>query len=389
MASFIDMLGVRIATRRAPTLARETALADHRQGLQDDPGADRAIREAAAWLCRAQDNTASHDDGVARDYSLINGWATSYPETTGYIVPTMMALADYLKDETYDARARRMLDWFVAIQLEGGGFQAGKIDADPIVPTTFNTGQILLGLAAGVTRYNAYQDATIRAAQWLVDTQDPDGAWRKWPSPFTEAGEKAYETHVSWSLLEADRVCPGQGFAAAGLKQVDWALQKQQPNGWIADCCLDEPDAPLTHTLGYYLKGVVEAHRFSGDSKYLETARKLADGLMGTQRPDGALPGQLRADWSPSVKWSCLTGDVQVADSWIYLFKVTGETRYRDAALAANRFVRRTLYVSGPEEMRGGVKGAFPVDGDYGRFQFLNWAAKFMIDANLAELSLG
>lgn len=386
MASFIDMLGVRLATRGVSTAARDMALADRRDGLAVDPGPAVAIREAAAWLCRAQDRSASHDDGVARDYDLTKGWATSYPETTGYIVPTMIRLADYLGDETYGARARRMLDWFVRIQLESGGFQAGKIDADPIVPTTFNTGQILLGLAAGVAAFSAYEDEAIRAAQWLVDTQDADGAWRKWHSPFTEPGEKAYETHVSWGLFEADRVCPGYGFGAAGLKQVDWALTKLQPNGWIADCCLDQPEIPLTHTLGYYLKGVVEAHRFSGEARYLETARRLADGLLSAQRPDGALPGRLRADWSPAVKWSCLTGNVQIADSWFYLAGITGEARYRSAAMAANCFVRRTLYTAGPDETRGGVKGSFPVDGDYGRFQFLNWAAKFMIDANLTEL---
>ena len=37
----------------------------------------------------------------------------------------------------------------------------------------------------------------------------------------------------------------------------------------------------------------------------------------------------------------------------------------------------------------GGVKGAFPVSGDYGRYEYLNWAAKFSIDANGYEMRLG
>jgi hypothetical protein len=36
----------------------------------------------------------------------------------------------------------------------------------------------------------------------------------------------------------------------------------------------------------------------------------------------------------------------------------------------------------------GGVKGSFPVSGGYGRFQYLNWACKFSIDANLLELGV-
>jgi len=29
-----------------------------------------------------------------------------------------------------------------------------------------------------------------------------------------------------------------------------------------------------------------------------------------------------------------------------------------------------------------------PVDGDYGRFEYLNWAVKFTIDANRKQLEL-
>ena len=51
------------------------------------------VRAAVQWLCRAQD--VSGDGGVARSYSLVynpffkrRGWTPSYPETTGYIIPT-------------------------------------------------------------------------------------------------------------------------------------------------------------------------------------------------------------------------------------------------------------------------------------------------------------
>ena len=79
-----------------------------------------------------------------------------------------------------------MLDWLVSIQFPAGGFQAGRIEAQPRVPVTFNTGQILLGLAAGFAEFgDNYRDAMCRAADWLVSTQDADGCWRKFPSPFT------------------------------------------------------------------------------------------------------------------------------------------------------------------------------------------------------------
>lgn len=36
------------------------------------PGRQETIDAALAWLCAAQDNSASADGGVARDYSLFN-----------------------------------------------------------------------------------------------------------------------------------------------------------------------------------------------------------------------------------------------------------------------------------------------------------------------------
>ena len=51
---------------------------------------DRTISEALQWIGRAQDNAPSADGGVARHYCLITGWGASYPETTGYIVPTII-----------------------------------------------------------------------------------------------------------------------------------------------------------------------------------------------------------------------------------------------------------------------------------------------------------
>lgn len=360
-------------------MARDTA------GLRDDPGNEKAISAVLQWLCAAQDNSASQDGGVARDYSLIDGWATSYPETTGYIIPTFLRLAHIQSNEELRLRAERMLDWCEEIQLEDGGFQGGKVDATPVQSVTFNTGQILIGLAAGVRELGRYNAAMHRAACFLRDSLDTDGCWRSHPTPFAKPGEKAYETHVSWGLFEAERVAPGEGFGAAGLRQVDWALGKQTANGWVNDCCLTDRTCPLTHTLGYYLRGVIEAHRLSNDEKYLNAATKTANGLLSTQRTDGGLPGRLKADWTPAVPWSCLTGNAQIAESWLYLYWHTKDAKFRDAAFAANAFVRRTLILEGEDGVRGGVAGSFPIDGDYGRFEYLNWAAKFLIDSLLAE----
>ena len=337
----------------------------------------------------AQDRSRSQDGGVARHFSLVSGWAPSYPETTGYIIPTILDRAASMSDGNLERRGKRMLDWLVSIQMPDGAFQGGMIGQTPVKATTFNTGQILFGLASG-TRYfgEPFRGPMHSAGDWLVATQDADGCWRQNASPFARSGEKVYDTHVSWGLLEAARVDQTRGYAEAALRNVDWALTKQQPNGWFSDNCLDDATRPLTHTIGYALRGVIEAYLFSLEPRYLEASRRCADGALSAMLPNGSLPGRLASDWSAGASWVCLTGLAQIAHCWLLLHRETGDVRFRDAAYRANQFLRRTIRVAGDPNTVGGVKGSFPVSGGYGRFEYLNWACKFVIDSNLLEQQL-
>jgi hypothetical protein len=372
-----------------PEAARTERWKDHAGLTEHDPGLARTIQEGIGWMYRAQDESRTRDGGVARHYSLIDGWSNSYPETTGYIIPTILTYGRSRGGEAAEEarrRARRMLDWLVGIQFPEGGFQGGMIGQTPVVPVTFNTGQILLGLAAGVEEFgDAYVKPMTRAADWLVAMQDPDGCWRRFPTPFAEPGEKAYETHVAWGLIEADRVSPNPRYREAALANIRWALGWQTDNGWLDRCCLDDPSTPLTHTIGYALRGILEGYRATHDPALLASARRTADGALSSLRPDGFLPGRIGPKWRGAVRWACLTGSAQIAYCWLMLYQDTGDPRYRAAAFAANRYVRRTVAVDGPPGTQGGVKGSFPVDGAYGAFAYLNWACKFCLDSQMLE----
>ena len=368
-----------------PKLARLEKASDWRGVPDNDPGIDKVVELGVRWIGVAQDCSATRDGGVARHFSLLTGWGSSYPETTGYIVPTLIEYWRKTGDVTARNRARRMLDWLASIQFRDGGFQGGLIDSIPVVPVTFNTGQILLGLAAGVREFEDYTASMCQAADWLVKTLDDDGCWRQRPTPFAMPGEKAYDAHAAWGLIESARLVTDRGYGEAALANIYWALTQQRPNGWVEQCCLSDSNRPLTHTLGYFLRGVLEAYRFTGDRILLEAAKRTGSGLLSALEPDGRLPGRLFSNWTSAAPWVCLTGSAQVAHCWLMLFQDTGDASFLDAAVRTNRFVRRTIKTSGPEETLGAVKGSVPVDGDYGRFEFLNWATKFCVDAQMLE----
>lgn len=67
---------------------------------RDTPESDEThLLAAIKWLCQAQD--ASEDGGVVGRYRLDRGWTSSYPETTGYIIPTFVSLAQRLARKTH------------------------------------------------------------------------------------------------------------------------------------------------------------------------------------------------------------------------------------------------------------------------------------------------
>jgi hypothetical protein len=72
-----------------------------------------------------------------------------------------------------------------------------------------------------------------------------------------------------------------------------------------------------------------------------------------------------------------------MASVWLRLERFLGEEKWRSPAERSLTFVASTQRLDGPEGVRGGVTGSYPVSGGYGRFEVLNWATKFFIDALL------
>ena len=87
---------------------------------------ERNLQSAYRWLCTAQD--ASGDGGVAGLYNLLKGWGASYPETTGYIIPTFLHYGHFFNSPEARRRAIRMADWEVDVQLPSGAVRSGTLD---------------------------------------------------------------------------------------------------------------------------------------------------------------------------------------------------------------------------------------------------------------------
>ncbi|HSV61654.1 MAG TPA: hypothetical protein VLJ19_22420, partial [Variovorax sp.] len=262
--------------------------------------------------------------------------------------------------------------------------------AEVVAPTIFNTGQVLFGFARAyvATREARFASALKRAADWLVAAQDADGAWRRFPSPFAPGSDvKAYNTRSAFGLVRAWEALGDKRWLDAAEANAAWALGTALPNAFLPKNCLTANPAPLTHTLAYSMRGLMEIGVATGQQRYLELAIRMADAIAAHQRPDGAMPGRYDAEWKPAADWSCLTGNSQLAINWWRLCRITGDQRFGRFASAANRYNMRAQDLRVRDTHRAGaLKGSHPINGGYMTWRYPNWATKFFADALMLEM---
>lgn len=339
---------------------------------------DDHLRSAVQWLKRAQ--AATPDDGVSYGYSIRGGWRPSYRETSGYIAITFYDLARRCGDSEAASVARRVSRWLCEVQESDGS--VANPQYEPHKGIVFDTGQVLLGYvrAHRETGDARYREAAVRAASWLADRIDDDGAWRRnthLQIPHT------YNTRVAWAMLECHEIAPDPAFEEAARKNLEWSLA-QERNGYFRGCAFEAGSAPFTHTIAYAIRGFLESGRLLRETRYEQAALRAAEALLEHVREDGWIPGQIDETGRARARYCCLTGNCQLAIIWLKLYQSTGDQRYLDAAKRSLEFVmaHQDLNASNPA-VRGAVKGSHPIWGSYAPLCYPNWAAKFFIDGLL------
>lgn len=354
---------------------------------------DTVGRAAAAvdWLLLAQ--AATPDDGVSLGWfpcaADAAGWKPSYPETTGYIITSLLAYARIFSNARARDAALAMARWEAVVQMPSGAVQGGPVcPAEKQTPAAFNTGMVLDGWCSV---YEETHDAGIlaaarRAADFLAEDLNNDGYFRT-NGAFVRAGEiKTYTSLCAWALYRFATLCGERRYALIAIRAVEAALRQQRPNGWFAHNCLVRSDAPLTHTIGYTLQSVVEVGALAGRDDFVASAQRSIDHLLPRIEDDGYLPGRFYDDWQPASFSSCLTGSAQIAIVCYRLAELTGMNQCREAANRLLDYLKALQAIASPViEVNGALPGSFPIFGDYMRGGYPNWATKYLLDALLMQ----
>lgn len=361
---------------------------DLRNRMAADLSSDEVhLAAAMAWLVRAQ--VASENKGVSAGFHLLRGWAPPYPETTGYIIPTFLRYATLVSDSEFRRRALAMADWELEIQLANGAIPGRTgIAAEPIA---FDTGQVIFGWIAAyrATRDSRYLSAARHAANWLLATQEADGAWRR--HEFLGIAH-AYNSRVSWALLVLSEESGEEVYIEAARKQLEWTLHCQGPDGWIDNMSFKTDQPAFTHTIAYTLEGIWESSFYvdAALAQRLKSAVYLAwKSLERAFFKHASLAGRMGPGWRAEGRFVCLTGNVQLAIIALQLYKASREPKYLVQAdhLLASVKLCQPLGRFG-DGVRGGIAGSHPHWGKYLPLWYPNWATKFYCDALMLNLGI-
>lgn len=289
------------------------------------------FQSAKVWI----DNNSIRNQGIC----VYSEEKNSYPEVTGYYIPTLLTWGDR-------QRANDYASWLLAIQNVDGSW------SDPSGKTsyTFDTGQILKGLLAILPMRPEAESAIRRGCDWLL-TQI--GSTGRMVTPDNSAwglpNGKIVSENIHLYALEPLRIAGRQFDEPRYLEAVERVLSFY----------LALPDLTEFNTLSHFHAYVLEALVDLGYPDRTATAMKYIEKL---QRSDGSIPAY--AD----VSWVCSTGLAQYAVIWYKL------GMSEPAQKAFNCLCRL-------QNSSGGFYGSYGRGANYFPDKEISWAVKYFLDA--------
>lgn len=350
--------------------------------LRAEQGSDQDHLEAAIhWLLLSLEKGGGN--ASAKSYRFLKGWMPPYPETSGYIIPTLLALAPLYPEKKLNEQAAQVGMWLRDIQRKDGGFVGREIGAldKPII---FDTGMILHGLTALMRSGDMkFEKAARKAADFLCGAQDESGCY---VMHLSNDIVHTYNVRAAWAVMKLSKMetdaTRAEKYQQAARANADWALAQQNEVGYFHSNEFKPGGNANLHGVSYVLRGLYEIYELDGGEDVLQAVIKTAEQLVRHYDRHKFIAGELGPNWEYLSNYICLTGYAQLA---IILMKLSQKLKREDFFDSACRLLSdlgKTQNITHKgTDYYGGIRGSYPVYGRYAPLQYPNWATKFYIDA--------
>jgi hypothetical protein len=345
------------------------------------------IAETLNWISWASSQKAG--GGIpqlvnVRQFALEGGvtLAPSYPETTGYMLCTLIFGRQHQLPTASDAELNRLLEYLLSAQLPDGSFPPPGNGSNGLA---FDTGQVLTGLVAyhrHVDTSAALAKAIEKAARWLSDEVEADGSYSERSS---YNGKRAYYIRASMGLIHAAKEMQRRDWLEAAARNAEWTLRLRDGPTWFRRFSFEDGAFQNLHGIAYTLRGLIDLGRHLGRDDYIEASRSCIDAMVFRSYPDlpapHALPGYFARSFARYRRTVSPTGMCQVALSCMLLGRILNDERYAAKGRELIGSVKQFHFRGLPERaMNGLLPGSWPITGPYMHCSLPNWPIKFFLD---------
>jgi hypothetical protein len=320
--------------------------------------------------------------GSAAYYSRLRhpwrGWSAAYPETTGYLIETLLDYHALTGEAWLLEYAQKGADWILSLQHENGALPGGVGERG--AASVFNTGMMLFGLVASPQPPKGERlEGAKKAVDWLVSILEEDGSWQQgaYKSGFTPS----YYTRVIWAVLKVNQHLQSDDIEQVMRKALQYYKAKVTPQHSVEDWAFAKNQPAFTHTIAYTMRGFLECGALLQDKESLDIAQNMAFRLIEDFDKHQQLAGTYDENWRGDYSFVCITGNAQLSLNCSRLFQLTDNELFKAYAKIFFDTVRDAPSRIPMKGYRGGIAGSQPLWGSYQPMQYPNWAAKFWLDA--------
>jgi hypothetical protein len=321
--------------------------------------------------------------GSSAYYSLFKGWSSPYPETSGYLIPSLLNYNEIKPANKNLQLIELAVKWLLSLQKTDGSFRKAENSDQAIV---FDTAQIFLGLQAYQAKYASPQveEALEKTFLWLLSCIGDSGFFTQ---DTYRSHSPSYHSRVLWPMLQYS-LSNNSISKDLILDSMKAYSSKQNDNGSFENWGLEPTDIfGLTHTIAYTLRGFLEIGLLLNEDQYFEIVKKSLGPLLQTYAEKGELAGSYSQDWQGDYSFVCNSGNAQLA---IILYKLAAVPNQREYELIADKLledlVKKQCWLP-LKVLHGGVFSSSPFYGKYQRFKITNWTIKFYMDMIMYKLN--
>ena len=351
------------------------------------------VKNSLNWIKNAQE--AYPDGGISRGFCLLGkteksnylGWQLSYPETSGYLLPTLINIKKKFKLDNIDSVIDR-LAYFLYSVSKAKAVKGGSLNKKNSF-SVFDTAQVIRGLIAYYKFRNndIFKKRAIDCGNFILDSEINNSG--KISSKYI--AEKSIlisendgcHIYVAPALLELFKITNNVSFKNLAIRIIETTLKYQSRNGYFEKSDFSKNDKILTHNLGYILEGLIDSYLIIGEQKYLDSAELTLKNLLYLIEQDGSLNGYITNELKNSDdKYECLVGSAQIAICFYKFAKIKKNKSFEEAGekIFFNLKKKQNNYDENFGGGIGAIWGSWPISGKYQQYEAINWANKFYLD---------